>query len=113
VFNFTNNHVAEWSKAVVAIEMLEEKPEGGGSTFRCLTEEKGRKMEFEGISTRHDQPEASSVFLKGQYFDIQADYTFEDLSRRTKVTPCSFEAGVTSAMVTPASSSSMVLAPRE
>jgi hypothetical protein len=44
VFDYTNNHVAEWSITIVENEVIEEKPEGVGSTFRCVTEDHGRRM---------------------------------------------------------------------
>ena len=86
VFDYTNNHVAEWSLTVIENEVLDEKPEGVGTTFRILTEEKGRRMEFQGVVTRHEPPTASTVLLRGKQFDIEAEYLFEDLPGRTRVT---------------------------
>jgi hypothetical protein len=43
-------------------------------------------MEFHGMVTRHDPPYASTVVMTGQYFDIEADYVFEDVSGRTRLT---------------------------
>lgn len=86
VFEYTNGHVAEWSKVVVEDEMLDEKPEGVGSTFRCVTEDRGQRMEFQGLVTRYESPTASAVRLTGKQFDIEAEYFFEDLSGRTRVT---------------------------
>lgn len=67
-------------------EVIDEKPEGVGSTFRVTTEEKGRRMEFEGLVTRHEPPTAHAVFMTGSQFDIEAQYLFEDLGGRTRVT---------------------------
>lgn len=86
VFDYTHNHVAEWSLTVVEDEVLEEKPEGVGMTFRVVTEDHGRRMEFEGVVTRHEPPRFSSVTLNGKSFDIETEYSFEDLSGRTRVT---------------------------
>jgi len=86
VFDYTTNNVAEWSRTVVEQEVLEEKPEGVGTTFRVVTEERGRRMEFQGVVTRHEPPTASTVVLRGDQFDIEAAYLFEDLSGRTRVT---------------------------
>ena len=52
VFRLTNDHVAEWSIIVVEDEVIEQKPDGVGTTFRTVTEERGRRMEFDGIVTR-------------------------------------------------------------
>ena len=86
VFEYTTNHVAEWSLTVVEEEVLEEKPEGVGTIFRLVTEEQGGRMEFHGIVACHEPPTASAVHMIGQYFDIDVAYLFEDLSGRTRVT---------------------------
>lgn len=86
VFRLTNDHVAEWSIIVVEDEVLDKKPEGVGTTFRTVTEERGSRMEFQGLVTSYDPPHASAVQLTGKAFDIEAAYTFEDLGGRTRVT---------------------------
>jgi len=63
VFDYTNNNITEWSITVVAVEILDEKPEGVGTTFRCVTEDKGRRMDFDGVTTRYEPPTASAVYL--------------------------------------------------
>lgn len=85
VFDYTIHHVAEWSLTVVSDEPIEEKPGGVGSTFLCVTEERGRRVDFQGTVTRHEPPNAESVYLVGQFFDIDVEYFFEDLNGRTKV----------------------------
>ena len=90
VFEYTTNNVAEWSLTVVEDVPIETAPDGGvGSTFRCVTEDRGQRMEFLGSVTRHEPPTASSVNLVGKQFDIDALYLFEDLSGRTRVTQVS------------------------
>jgi hypothetical protein len=86
VFDYTVNNVAEWSITVVEDIPIEEKPDGVGSTFRCVTEDHGRRMEFEGVVTRHEPPYLSAIHLAGQHFDIDAEYQFDDLKGRTRVT---------------------------
>lgn len=86
VFRLTNEHVAEWSIIVVEDEVLDEKPEGLGTTFRTVTEEYGKRMEFQGVVTRYDPPHAKAIRLTGAMFDIETEFTFEDLSGRTRVT---------------------------
>jgi len=86
VFRLTKNHVAEWSITVVEDEVLDEKPEGVGTTFRTVTENHGKRMEFQGIVTRHDPPHAYAIQLTGDTFDIETEVTFEDVSGRTRVT---------------------------
>ncbi len=93
VFRLTNDHVADWSIIVVEEEILEEKPAGVGTTFRTVTEENGKRMEFQGIVTRHEPPRLNAIHLTGDFFDLDVEYTFEDLSGRTRVTQRSSVAG--------------------
>jgi Polyketide cyclase / dehydrase and lipid transport len=85
VFTYANEKVAEWSLTVVEDEVIEDK-DGVGTTFRCVTEEKGRRMEFQGVVTHWEPPTRSAVNLTGPMFDIEAEYRFEDLNGRTRVT---------------------------
>lgn len=86
VFRLTNNHVAEWSIIVIEDEVVDEKPEGVGTTFRTVTENHGKRMKFQGVVTRHDPPHAHAIRLTGDMFDIETEFTFDDLSGRTRVT---------------------------
>lgn len=85
VFTYTNEKVAEWSLTVVEDEVIEDNG-GVGDTFRCVTEEKGRRMEFHGTTTVWEPPTRSAISLIGKSFDIEAEYRFEDLNGRTRVT---------------------------
>jgi hypothetical protein len=93
VFRLTNEHVAEWSIVVVEDELLDEAHKGVGTRFRSVTEDHGKRMEFQGIVTAYDPPYASAVKLTGDMFDIEAAYSFEDLGQRTKVTQFSTVTG--------------------
>lgn len=86
VFDYTINHVAEWSLTVIRDEVIEEQPGIAGTTFLCVTEERGRQMEFHGIVTLHEPPNASAAYFVGQLFDIDVEYLFEDYIGRTRVT---------------------------
>lgn len=89
VFDYTNNNVAEWSIVVVEEEIIHETREGVGTTFRVVTEDRGKRMDFDGVVTHFEPPTASSIEMVGQFFDITADYLFEDLGGRTRVTQIS------------------------
>lgn len=93
VFRLTTEHVPDWSDVVVAEEMLDEKPAGVGTTFRTITQDHGKQMVFQGVVTKYDPPRASTVRLTGDMFDIEAEYTFEDLAGRTRVTQRSTVSG--------------------
>lgn len=86
VFEYTVDHVAEWSNIVVEDTMIEEKPGRVGSTFHNVTEDHGQRMEFQGTVTRHEPPTISACHLTGDSFDIDVEYLFEDLGSRTRVT---------------------------
>ena len=87
VFDYTTTKVAEWSSIVVEDEVIEEVAGGVGTRFRCVTEEHGKRMEFDGLVTVNDRPRAHTAELVGKFFDIEAAYSFEDLdSRRTRLT---------------------------
>jgi len=89
VFRLTNEDVAKWSIVVVEDELIEGSPDGVGSKFRIVTEDHGKRMEFQGVVTAYDPPYASAVKMTGPLFDIEAAYSFEDLGYRTKVTQLS------------------------
>ena len=90
VFEYANNNVAEWSITVIEDEVIEEKPGRIGSTFRIVTEERGRKMEFQGETVAWKEPTHSAAVLRGQQFDIDVAYDFEDLGGgRTRITQTS------------------------
>ena len=89
VFDLTKNHVAEWSTIVVEDEIIEDKNGDVGTRFRVVTEERGQRMEFDGIVTSYDPPNSASSRLVGLQFDIDVVYLFEDLGGRTKVTQVS------------------------
>lgn len=86
VFELTNGNVAEWSITCVEDELLEEKPGMVGSTFRLVTEDRGRRMELRGVVMEYEAPTLNAITMEGDAFKIDARYLFEDLGGRTRVT---------------------------
>ncbi len=84
VFNAANECITEWSVTCVSDEIIEDKG-GVGTTFRMVTQERGKEMEFTGEVTRWDPPLHSAVYLVGTHFDIDTEFRFEDLGGRTRV----------------------------
>ena len=85
VFELTTRYVAHWSIIVVEDTLL--TGDGGvGSTFHTITEERGRRMEFRGEVIAHSPPSQSTIRLIGDQFDVLAEYSFEDVGGRTRVT---------------------------
>ncbi|MDA1054656.1 MAG: SRPBCC family protein [Planctomycetota bacterium] len=89
VFRLTNEDVAKWSIIVVEDELIDEGSKGVGARFRTVTEDRGNRMEFQGVVTAYDPPHALAITMTGKMFDIAAAYSFEDLGGRTKVTQLS------------------------
>lgn len=90
VFRLTIDNVPQWSTIVVEDEILEETEDVVGTTFRTVTEEQGRRMEFSGMITAFDPPYRHSVHMTSAPFDIQVDYDFESIgSNTTRVTQTS------------------------
>lgn len=89
VFDVANNRIVDWSLVVVEDEILEETEDGVGTTFRVVTAERGKRMEFAGKVLKYDPPFANSVEMIGQHFDIFVESTFEDLGGRTRMTQVS------------------------
>jgi hypothetical protein len=86
VFDYTLNKISEWSIVVVEDEVTSDGPVGVGTTFRTVTEERGNRMEFDGKVTKHEPHTTHSVTMKGKSFDLEVDYTFEDLNGCTRLT---------------------------
>jgi hypothetical protein len=86
VFDKTFDCVPAWSIIVVEDEPIEEKPEVIGSTFRTVTEENGRRMEFIGTVLEHERPRRSRIGLTHKAFDLDVTYLFEPTSTGTRVT---------------------------
>lgn len=86
VFEFTNDHVVEWSLTVVEDTVINETPDRVGTTFKCVTESRGKRLEFRGEVTRWERPHASAINLIGDSFDIEAAYFFETTDAGTRVT---------------------------
>lgn len=86
VFEFTNDHFVEWSLTVVEDTVINETPDRVGTTFKCVTESRGQRMEFSGEVTRWERPHVSAINLVGDSFDIQAAYFFEATDDGTRVT---------------------------
>lgn len=86
VFEFTNDHVVEWSLTVVEDTVINETPDRVGTTFKCVTQSRGQRLEFQGEVTRWQRPHVSAIKLVGDSFDIEAAYFFEATADGTRVT---------------------------
>ena len=89
VYWLTVDHVPEWSIIVAEDSPVLQTPEVVGSTFPTVTIDRGQRMEFDGVITKFNPPHLHAVKMTGKLFDIDAEYTFEDLESRTRVTQSS------------------------
>ncbi|MBM81028.1 MAG: hypothetical protein CMJ78_10600 [Planctomycetaceae bacterium] len=86
VFRLTINHVAEWSNVVVEDKLINDVNNGDvGTTFLSVTEDNGRRMEFQGEVIEHDPPHSSAIYMKGDMFNIDCQYQFEEVDGGTRV----------------------------
>lgn len=87
VFAKTRDDVTVWSSTCVEDEVIESINNGGvGTTSRLVTEDRGRRMEFEGVVTEHNPPRQARVFFVGQVFDLDVNYLFESVGSGTRIT---------------------------
>ena len=60
-FDFATTKVAEWSLIVVEDEITHEVDGGGvGTRFHVVTEDRGKRMPFDGVLTLHEPPNAAA-----------------------------------------------------
>ena len=66
VFDYTCDNAPKWSESVVLDELVESKNDGGaGTTFRLVTEERGKQMEFQGEVMTRSPPTETRIMLRG------------------------------------------------
>jgi hypothetical protein len=86
VFEYTIRKVVEWCSIVVSDEVINETPDMIGTTFKTVTDDRGREMVFDGRVIEHAPPNRHVVEMVGKQFDIKAEYSFEDIDGNTLVT---------------------------
>lgn len=89
VFDYTLNNVAEWSLTVVEDKVTSDGPIRVGTTFETVTDDCGRRMDFTGKVTAHEEPTLHSIELIGKSFDLIVDYKFESIDSGTRLTQSS------------------------
>lgn len=86
VFKFAIEHVPEWSSVVVSDELVNDVNNNSpGTTFKVVTEDKGKRMEFDGEVLVNDPPSKHRSIMKGEYFDMDVTYLFEEVNGKTRV----------------------------
>lgn len=93
VFEVATKQVVEWSEIVVEEEILNETPDGVGTTFRVVTEDRGQRMDFQSKVLAMDAPVLNEIEMIGKQFDIHVRTTLKDLGGRTLLTQVSQVSG--------------------
>ncbi len=86
VFDCAVRKVVDWCSIVVSDEVVNETPDMIGTTFKTVTNDRGREMVFDGQVIEHAPPNRHVVEMTGKQFDVKAEYSFEDIGGRTLVT---------------------------
>ena len=89
VFDVATQRVGEWSTVVVEDKWSGGKTEGVGAEFEVVTEDRGKRMDFQGVVTQWNPPHGSESDMFGKYFDIHVKNELEDLGGRTRLTQIS------------------------
>lgn len=79
------SNIVKWAGGVVENENLDVKDENVGTTFRQVYDEKGRRMEFQGVVTKYEKDRAMGVHLEGSGFDLDVDYTLQPMAGGTRL----------------------------
>ena len=95
VFEQTLRDVSLWSTIVVEDYVVEDVDDGDiGTRFHTVTEDRGHRMEFEGLVTDHQPPDLHRIELEGPAFGMEVEYRFEAVgSGQTRVTQTSWVEG--------------------
>lgn len=93
VFEKTLHDVTAWSITCVEDEVIEETPEGVGTKFRIVTEDRGKQMTFDGVVTEQETPHRSRIYMTHKSLDLDVLYTFEEIPSGTRVTQNSHAIG--------------------
>lgn len=94
VFELTLRDVSRWSSIVVDDYVVEDVDDGDiGTRFHSVTEDRGHRMEFEGLVVAHQPPNLHRIEMIGSHFLMEVEYNFEAEGDRTRVTQTSWVHG--------------------
>ncbi|WP_026942249.1 SRPBCC family protein [Hellea balneolensis] len=82
-----NERLKQWVPNLIEDVPIIEMPDKIGSTFRQVFLERGKRMEMTGEITAHTENERMRVFMTGDMFNLDVDYTLRAISpEQTDVT---------------------------
>lgn len=87
VFALVNDasRLPDWVPNIVENEELEYQEGKVGSTFRQVYDERGHRMEFDGVTTAWEANRRLGVHLTGKSFDMDVDYHLEPIDTGTRL----------------------------
>ena len=75
----------KWQKNVKGGEIIVDKPEIVGTTFREIIEEDGNTLEMHGIITRYVRNRIIGFHLTSKIHEFDVDYSVEENGENTKM----------------------------
>jgi len=75
----------KWQKNVVGGEIIVNKPEIVGTTFREVIEENGKSLEMLGIITKYVKNEVMGFHLESKIHEFDVSYSVEGIGRTTRL----------------------------
>ena len=80
------NKAMQWQKNVKAAEILIQKPEVVGTTFKEEMEEDGNRLEMRGVITKFVEDQVVAFHLESKIHEVDVSYSLEGLNDATRVT---------------------------
>lgn len=74
----------KWQKNVKEGEIIINKPEIIGTTFKEVIEENGNVLEMEGIITKYIKNKLIGFHIQSKIHELDVSYTLEEISKGTK-----------------------------
>ena len=75
----------KWQKNVKGGEILINKPETIGTTFKEVIEEDGNSLEMQGEITKYIENEIIGFHLKSKIHEVDVSYTVEEINKATRL----------------------------
>ncbi len=76
----------QWQKNVKGAEIIINKPEVVGTTFKEEIEEGGNSLEMRGVVTRFIKDQLVAFHLESKMHKVDVSYSLEGVNRTTRVT---------------------------
>jgi uncharacterized membrane protein len=75
----------KWQKNVKSGEIIYNKPEIIGTTFKEIIEEDGKRLEMHGLITKYTQNRTIGFHIESKIHEFDVSYSVEQIDKETKV----------------------------